>query len=144
VFRKRVNGDKSGQNEEALQRLGLPTPALALAMLEGLATCEIGGRVGQLTNDYLEQRQPADEAKEPTTIDVDLLSQQVSFIRIEKIRDPTVAKLVIGARDWPARQLVIDGLRAEGNARHHVGPAPAGWMGEEISVWLGHFKKIGE
>ncbi|CAK0894958.1 unnamed protein product [Prorocentrum cordatum] len=140
--RKRVHGFKSELNKEALQRLGPPTPALVLAMLEGLVTCEVGGRVEQHITDYFEECQPADEAKDPT-IDVEALMDQVPFIRIEKTHDPNVASLAMGAHDSPARKFVIDGLRAEGEARHHVGPAPVGWMEEEISVWLEHVKQIG-
>ena len=39
-IRKRVNGLRTSKNMDALEKLGPPTPALALAKLEGLKTCE--------------------------------------------------------------------------------------------------------
>ena len=50
-------------------------------------------------------------------------------------------KLVFGGRDWPARKILLDGLRAEGKVTRHMGPVPAGWLEEEILVWLERFRK---
>ncbi|CAK0848287.1 unnamed protein product [Prorocentrum cordatum] len=87
-FRERVNGLRSAKDKEGLKHLGPPTPALALAMLEGLQACEVGGRVGTQVDEYLEKCQPKDHETKPT-IDMDQINDQVHFIRVEKTADPT-------------------------------------------------------
>eukprot|EP00959_Pyramimonas_sp_CCMP1952_P141256 2956621-Pyramimonas_sp.AAC.1 len=44
-FMTRVINYRTNKDTEALKMPGPPTPALALALLEGLLTCEAGGRV---------------------------------------------------------------------------------------------------
>ena len=113
---------------------------LALAALEGLLAAEIGGRCRKLIDEYLEKCQPADLDQEPT-ISMEQLSDEVHFIRVERTHDPNVVKLVLGIKGWEGRKLLLDGLRAEGKAHHHVGPAPEGWLEEEIPIWLDPFRK---
>ncbi|CAK0843916.1 unnamed protein product [Prorocentrum cordatum] len=89
---------RANKDTEALKMLGPPTPALALAMLEGLLTCEAGGRVRKEIEEYLEKCQPEDPQLEPL-IDVETLQTEVAFLRIDKTHDPSIAKLILGAKD---------------------------------------------
>ena len=96
-FKALVNGYRAKKDKEAPQKLGRPTPALALAMLEGLAACEVGGRVRVHIEEYLEKYRPTDQS-EPI-IDVDQLHEEISFIRIERTHHPNIAKLVLGGTE---------------------------------------------
>ncbi|CAK0911986.1 unnamed protein product [Prorocentrum cordatum] len=97
--------------------------ALKQALRNGI-TCEVGGRVCKDTEEYLEKCQPEDPQPEPL-IDVEILQAEVTFLRDDKTHDPNTAKLILGANDWQGRGFLLAGPCSEGNAKHHLDPAPA-------------------
>ncbi|CAK0894896.1 unnamed protein product, partial [Prorocentrum cordatum] len=104
-------------------------------------TCEVGGRVCKETEEYLEKCQSEDPQPEPL-IDVETLQTEVAFLSADKTHDPNTAKLILGAKDWQDRGFLLAGPCPEGNAKHHLDPAPADWLEEEISIWLDYFRRM--
>jgi hypothetical protein len=128
---------KSGapEDKKRLQEIGPPAPSLALAALEGLHKCDVGGSMKGAIRNYLLRAEPEDIEAEAEISKEDLLDV-ISFVRLEKCYDDTKTKLVIGAPTWEGRVLVSRALEAEGQAVHHRGVAPAGWLEEEVGHWL--------
>ncbi|CAK0836043.1 unnamed protein product [Prorocentrum cordatum] len=125
---------KSGapEDKKRLKEIGSPAPSLALAALEGLHKCDVGGAMPSAIRNCLLRGDPEDIGAEAEISKEDLIDV-ISFVRLEKCHDHTKTKLVIGAPMWEGRDLINRALEAEGQAVHHRGVAEgrAGWLEEE-------------
>ncbi|CAK0886577.1 unnamed protein product, partial [Prorocentrum cordatum] len=128
---------KSGtpEDKKRLQEIGSPAPSLAMAALEGLHKCDVGGSMKGAIQNHLLRAEPEDIEAEAEICKEDPLVV-VPFVRLEKRYDDTKTKLAIGAPTWEGRVLISRTLEAEGQAVHHRGAAPAGWLEEEVGHWL--------
>ena len=106
-----------------------------MVVLETLITLDIGGRPKELIKSYLNQHQPEEPGQQPTLDRVDI-EMVVAFVRVEKCTDKERSKVVIAMQNFELRQTIIKSLQNEGKSVYHCGPAPAGWLEEELSLWL--------
>ncbi|CAK0821558.1 unnamed protein product [Prorocentrum cordatum] len=113
-----------------MQAIGSPAASLALAALEGLMMCDIGGAAKNEIRTYLLKCSPEEAEAEPDIDKADLESA-VSFIRLGSCYDSLKMKVIVGAPNWTGRLLIQKALRADDVAIRHRGVAPAGWLEDE-------------
>ncbi|CAK0818292.1 unnamed protein product, partial [Prorocentrum cordatum] len=123
------------EGKARMKQIGSPAASLALAALEGLMECDIGGGIKNEIRTYLHKCPPEDAEAEPD-IDKSDLEVAVSFIRLESCYDTQKMKVIVGAPSWEGRALIQRALKAEAVATHHKGVAPAGWLEDEVGHWL--------
>jgi hypothetical protein len=120
---------------EALQKIGGPVASLVVGLLESLMRCDIGGKSKKDIAAYLDGITPAAPGVEPvvTRMNIEL---DVAAIRVEKCHDDSRVKIPIAAPQWPMRGVVTHAFISEGRATRHTGPAPPGWLEDELASWL--------
>ena len=114
--------------------VGSPAASMAMALLDGLLECDIGGKSKDEIKLYIEKVQPS--AGGVATIQKQDIELVVQAVRVEKTHDETTAKVVVAAPFWELRGIVTRAYLNEGVATRHTGPAPAGWLEDEMSMWL--------
>lgn len=112
-----------------------------MALLEGFHKADVGASARTNIGKYLHAIQPEEEGTEATITKFDI-EMTVHFIRLKKCHDEKKTKLMVGAPSWTIRPVITAGLKREGAATYYVGPAPPGWLEDEISSWFDRSKEI--
>ncbi|CAK0905019.1 unnamed protein product [Prorocentrum cordatum] len=133
---KKASGSDAGAEKEAatkaeeiqkeLRTLGPPAPALFAALVESLATEEVGA-VNRRALEAMKQ----EFVEAPPT--------DVRLCRLESCKDEDMIKIVLALDDKAKEGVITASLHAMG-AQVTSGMAPSGYMEDEISAWIDALK----
>ncbi|CAK0823334.1 unnamed protein product [Prorocentrum cordatum] len=117
--------------KKTMKEIGSPAASLALAALEGVMLCDIGGGMKNEIRMHLPMRSPEEQDATPDVETADL-EAAVGFIRSGSCYASQKMKVIVGAPRWEGRLLIHKALRAEDVATRRKGVAPAGWLEDEV------------
>ena len=107
-----------------MRTLGAPTATLAMGFLEVLQGLDVGGvprtDLKKITDSAPSQAQ---------------LEEWFAFIRVESCADQNTTKILLSMKTCPHRSLILLALRNAG-VDVRSGPAPPGWLEDELAAWL--------
>ena len=105
---------------------GPPTPSVFMRLLEELAKLDVGGKNKKIIEEEIGRLESAGEDAP------NQLLRTVTMCKFESCYDQDQVKLVIAMNELPSRSAVLDSLVQIG-LTYKQGPAPAGYLEEEVS-----------